>query len=1167
MNIKNTKLNKNNKKHSDDVSVEDFAIYFLNLIKTQTEEVTRPPAAPTIAVTPNKSSGRVDKTNESSGNLSVLHETTSMCLETSKDFRTSTPVKSPGWSNNTSTPRKSYSRTMCLADFLVSPVEQRNRGRSKNSPHSRTMSAEQIKPKRRVVPLSVPKNPTSSEDFLTSSFRSDNNLETLMRQQRELDKAEGRTDERLLLRMHKDAISRDFETEKVDSRTPEPIKSSKVIIDLAAVTEPSTLNLFASIYSTLIDWNLVTNVLAEFAFLLNLLNADYESFSGKENMKKNPPEVLKSVNNCVFFAFGVLNRQRKLLALLDATTIRILLDNERLCQLQENLYKFLTAVHRHKVNLMTTQRSNTLPGNISANQGNVFYQQENDTRDNFPSGREFAAFKNQRDDFYKILRSWEVNHLSATWDFSKSLTPKVRQLLNVLPHPVNMAHLAKLFTAQLIISCSHEDAVSQLQGDLGANVDPNKLSKLTQRLTAPGHSSAELQFPGIQVFFRDFIVAAEECSAFVEQLKMALVAELIELNDAPFEVINFSNSEENLDEFNDIVVNPETIATSRTLAKFLGFTVSLPFPYENIKNSVIDSHQVTLRNLLLPQFDILRILQSAKEENKLMITIPWLVEYLSMLDHVALQLDYYRKVMDLLYSLHVDLGVGRVPMTPTCLLVLRLCLGWLFDRPNIPADGYYDFRRRQGKLLPTKPSSKKRKNGKRENERSFMKNMNPTLESLLNVACPFLGDFRLSVMPTRATKAVSRTGRYRHITTKVTTESSTKKSTEHDNQKILIDAFLQSQSPSMRKIVDFVTDRVTSAAIKNFQVLFFLDIKKATQKEIAGIRKENHEEILEDLKTIYTAGQEKLNKAWDEHVPEMIRSRVAKALDALLAIETLEAVQKTCEDIVIQRCLTKAEDWRNLHSKEISFLQEDLTIEAIKIAKNIHSAQHGCAINMELNVSGPLPSDVFGNLQKLMHKVSESPGMLSSEEFLSWFDDLRECLTGNTFVPHIYKYTGFMLHQLLLATIFSRTDLMTEELFQKAIECFKCEKFRDFVTPPQVEVSQLNCETAGEVDDDQKKTPEDSYIFAYLISPQNLEILQRIPSENVQKFSEYALNLLRNGLLTSDQLSEQRRRTTDQDWSEKDIRFLKDITENILKNFSAIENSPDILEKLSILEL
>uniref|UniRef100_A0A1B0DLB3 Codanin-1 C-terminal domain-containing protein n=1 Tax=Phlebotomus papatasi TaxID=29031 RepID=A0A1B0DLB3_PHLPP len=226
------------------------------------------------------------------------------------------------------------------------------------------------------------------------------------------------------------------------------------------------------------------------------------------------------------------------------------------------------------------------------------------------------------------------------------------------------------------------------------------------------------------------------------------------------------------------------------------------------------------------------------------IILPCPVEL--FLSHVTMQLDYYRSLMDLLYKLHVDLGLGRLTMTPTCLFILRLCLGWLFDRPNIPVDDYYDYRRKLEVSWVKKPQNR-RKNGRREIERNLLKSLNPILEAILNVACPFLGDFRLSVMPAKATKVVSRTGRYRHITTK----SPAKKTAAQDAQKQLTDAFLQSQSPSMRKIVDFVTERVTSAAIKNFQVLYFLDIKKATQREIAQIQADDQMVILERLQRIY----------------------------------------------------------------------------------------------------------------------------------------------------------------------------------------------------------------------------------------------------------------------------------------------------------------------------
>lgn len=55
-----------------------------------------------------------------------------------------------------------------------------------------------------------------------------------------------------------------------------------------------------------------------------------------------------------------------------------------------------------------------------------------------------------------IHRAWEFKHMDLSWDFRKDLGAKVRGLLTILEHPINMAHLSKLFTAQLIISCNFD---------------------------------------------------------------------------------------------------------------------------------------------------------------------------------------------------------------------------------------------------------------------------------------------------------------------------------------------------------------------------------------------------------------------------------------------------------------------------------------------------------------------------------------------------------------------------------------------------------------------------------------------------------------------------------------------------------------------------------------
>lgn len=54
--------------------------------------------------------------------------------------------------------------------------------------------------------------------------------------------------------------------------------------------------------------------------------------------------------------------------------------------------------------------------------------------------------------FLSFFRTWETEHLNPAWEFETKLGTKVRAMLDILHHPINMSHLAKLFSAQLIIS-------------------------------------------------------------------------------------------------------------------------------------------------------------------------------------------------------------------------------------------------------------------------------------------------------------------------------------------------------------------------------------------------------------------------------------------------------------------------------------------------------------------------------------------------------------------------------------------------------------------------------------------------------------------------------------------------------------------------------------------
>jgi codanin-1 len=188
------------------------------------------------------------------------------------------------------------------------------------------------------------------------------------------------------------------------------------------------------------------------------------------------------------------------------------------------------------------------------------------------------------------------------------------------------------------------------------------------------------------------------------------------------------------------------------------------------------------------------IIVRAIDGRKLLVTIPWLVEYLAMLDFITIRLDYYRELFRMLYTIYLRVNVvdghNGLCVMPQSKFIIRTCLGWLFEHPAIPED-YYNFNaktnlsialhsERGGGDGDEEEGSQQLERERQEQKRGEMNccigndaELNSHLESLIHSACPFLADFRVSMMPQRITKAVSRTGRYRHITTKIQDKSTT----------------------------------------------------------------------------------------------------------------------------------------------------------------------------------------------------------------------------------------------------------------------------------------------------------------------------------------------------------------------------------------------------------
>lgn len=340
--------------------------------------------------------------------------------------------------------------------------------------------------------------------------------------------------------------------------------------------------------------------------------------------------------------------------------------------------------------------------------------------------------------------------------------------------------------------------------------------------------------------------------------------------------------------------------------------------------------------------DIKEILKKSVINHKLIVTLPWVVQFISMLDAVSLRSDYYRDVFDIFYELYVMTAEiennSLLSMRQTSVFIIRSCLGWLFDQNNVPNE-YYSYRQNRKQLkaiLQAHPSIGCNElvsvevfvpkelstffSGKHQvffnasckhndantvigslekfnmgpnlmadelnaqtathSKNADVPKFDPLLESVLQAACPFLADFRVSIMP-RHEKTVSRTGRYRHITPKICEPTSSVKTpqppqpNEDDAQAKLVEAFLHSQTLSVRRTVEFLQERVYSAVVKDFQVEILIPFKKSIQVEsVNKIQLRDPNEIRNELYRIYSNGEKELLEKWQNFVTAAALERV-----------------------------------------------------------------------------------------------------------------------------------------------------------------------------------------------------------------------------------------------------------------------------------------------------
>ncbi|KAM9292119.1 codanin-1 [Morus bassanus] len=670
------------------------------------------------------------------------------------------------------------------------------------------------------------------------------------------------------------------------------------------------LECLAQLYSSCIAENLVPNIFLELFFVLQLLTSKGTSTAedGDSDLEINETskdasgrQHFRSVHNCVYFAVQVLDYQYEIISRLEKGTLKLLAENERIASFSPTLHERLRQAYEGS----TAKVSLLLPCSVQS----VSFQPETDNRSNFPSDRAFHIFKKQRDIFYELLREWEDNHEKTGWDFERVLGNKIRAMMAHLSATCNHSHFARLFQKQLIQMCKGPIGGGASWGDtpdqdvlnmLGSD-NLSRLKRLQERFVVPQSIRGPCPppaFPGCQQFFRNFILSAGSYQ-FNQHLMDSLCLKILELDGLTLVEHEHSDGEADMDEQDEKKRFAVVLLSLRLLAKFLGFLVFLPYRTVEQPTRDLQDSAVALRNQTLPVLDVLKLLRRSIRDQRSILTIPWIVEYLSLVDHTAPFLDYYRKVFCLLLQVYrlMVLSEDKEMSFLNKLLILAV-LGWLFQVPSVPEELFFTTDvRQEGLMIDTVTSAQ---------ALDFVPLVD---QQLLYTCCPYLGELRKLLASFVAGSGAKNGGFIRKITPTAAESLAPKASvTQRKLQVELEQAFFHNQPPSLRRTVEFVAERVGSNCVKHIKATLVAELVQRAEVMLQDKVKEedaNHDKLLEEVCAhLYEEGAQALIKG-----REFCKKKGPEAVRVLLPEETSAAVLSSAEDIAVELATEKACGW------------------------------------------------------------------------------------------------------------------------------------------------------------------------------------------------------------------------------------------------------------------
>ncbi|XP_078262327.1 codanin-1 [Rhinoraja longicauda] len=748
------------------------------------------------------------------------------------------------------------------------------------------------------------------------------------------------------------------------------VTSDSIVVcaDVSKTSHQRQLDVLAQLYSACISENLVANIFLELFFLLQLLTSRRgTSVDDLEDDMEYAPETkfvdvqyFRSMHNCIYFAVKVLERQFTIISYLDKGTIRLLGENDRIGKFSPSLRDQLTHVYE----VSTAQVSPAVPSVIQS----VPFEPETDNRSNFTSDKAFQNFKKQRDIFYELLRDWEDKHSNPGWEFERAMGLRIRTMMINLSAACNHSHFARLFQKQVIRMC--KGSVGAISGsehpdqdvlDMFGTDNLTKLKRLQERFVVPlniGGPCPPPAFSGCQVFFRDFLLSAGS-HQLNQHLSDTLCQQILELDSITILRHKSSGGEADMDEQNEKQHFASVLMTARLLAKFLGFLTFLPYRTGDRPTREMQETSIFLRNKTMPVLNIYELLRRSIKNQRTILTVPWVVEFLSMMDHVAPFLDCYHKVFTLILHLHrcFVLTSEKKENYLNKLLILA-GLGWLFQIPVVPEEIFFNEEK-----IP--------EFGTNVSDQG-LDSVPLVDQQLLYLCCPYLCELRKLLVSYVVGNGIKNGGYMRKITpTSAEPVVPTSSQTQQRLQAELEEAFFHNQPPSLRKTVEFVAERVGSNCVKHIKATLVSElVRNGTAKLHSEMKEEesNLPKLLEDVNhQLCEEGRQAVAKG-----REFCSRKGPEAIQVLLPGETSASVLRTAEDIATRLATEKACTWLSTNITALIKKEMTLSFERLKKSRTMQSANatevsgatDGCPPDCKHNA--PSPSKVASEFKEVL---------------------------------------------------------------------------------------------------------------------------------------------------------------------------------------------------------